>query len=423
MEQICQLVILSIIIEVEGCISPWHQISYWAAIVLTSIVNSLPIFGRIVYKFAVGGFAVSSVALVRALSARICLGFIILGFMVVHVFYIHKKGRSKPFPDALVDIKVYLEAGLLNTPVSIRPERVKFFIYHSVSNSLIILENFDVCSLFASHVIFMAFMVILTVEIIVGLAILTRVWKCSFSQDIVAKFMKANYFYNMLSGVVRMYLLLRLGLTELYLCINHCVVFFGLKILLFNEWNCRSCVPVAVYYLLTFIPFTKVPLIISLHAKDISTVSSFIPVGTPMHTCPFVCIAELISYTIHPITLLLNAVDYVEKELSILDKASISTFLLDQLYSINKVHEENRFVSLFDTKRGISDTYNTFVKAVSMPLNKLEHRCINLAHVTDKMNGLGLCVPAHYAEIHLTLKTLKHPSLCDPMRLEFNVKK
>eukprot|EP00108_Taenia_solium_P011144 TsM_000113600 transcript=TsM_000113600 gene=TsM_000113600 len=79
-----------------GFILPWHQIYYWATMVLTSLVDSLPIFRRIVYKYVLGDFSVSGVALVRVLSVHICLGFIALGLMVVHMFYLHKKGGSKP---------------------------------------------------------------------------------------------------------------------------------------------------------------------------------------------------------------------------------------------------------------------------------------------------------------------------------------
>nr|BAP10804.1 NADH dehydrogenase subunit 4L [Taenia sp. MZH:127001] len=60
-------------------------------------------------------------------------------------------------------------------------------------NSLIVLENFNVlilmfCLIFSSldsHMIFMALMVISTVEIIIGLVVLTRVWECSFSLELI----------------------------------------------------------------------------------------------------------------------------------------------------------------------------------------------------------------------------------------------
>nr|WMX21808.1 cytochrome b [Echinococcus multilocularis] len=143
-----------------GYILPWHQMSYWAATVLTSIVDSLPLVGSMVYKYVVGGFSVSGVTLIRVLSVHICLGFVILGLMFVHLFYLHKSGNSNPLfsfnlfndlvyfhsyfsvkglvlfmftcnlvvfwlffaPDLLVDIEAYLEADYLNTPVSIKPE-------------------------------------------------------------------------------------------------------------------------------------------------------------------------------------------------------------------------------------------------------------------------------------------------------------
>nr|AGQ45820.1 cytochrome b [Echinococcus granulosus] len=143
-----------------GYILPWHQMSYWAATVLTSIIDSLPVVGSIVYKYVVGGFSVSGDTLIRIFSVHICLGFVILGLMIVHLFYLHKDGNSNPLfsfysfndlvyfhsyftvkdlvlflvicslvvfwlffvPDLLVDIESYLEADYLNTPVSIKPE-------------------------------------------------------------------------------------------------------------------------------------------------------------------------------------------------------------------------------------------------------------------------------------------------------------
>lgn len=143
-----------------GYILPWHQMSYWAATVLTSIVDSLPVVGRIIYKYVVGGFSITGDTLMRVLSVHVCLGFIIIMLMVIHLFYLHKDGRSNPLynykglsdviyfhsyftakdlflfvsiltgvlswlllsPDLLVDIESYLEADQLNTPVRIKPE-------------------------------------------------------------------------------------------------------------------------------------------------------------------------------------------------------------------------------------------------------------------------------------------------------------
>nr|UFQ89277.1 NADH dehydrogenase subunit 4L [Echeneibothrium multiloculatum] len=56
---------------------------------------------------------------------------------------------------------------------------------------LIILENFNVLllifsllnTLFDSHMIFIVLMVVSTVEVIIGLVVLTRVWECTNSLD------------------------------------------------------------------------------------------------------------------------------------------------------------------------------------------------------------------------------------------------
>ena len=134
--------------------------SYWAATVLTSILNSIPLVGDVLYKFVVGGFSVTNVTLVRVFSAHVCLAFIIMGFRVIHLFYLHKGGSNNPLfapqgygdvvlfhsfftnkdgfvlfvllfscsallllcPDLVLDIESYIQADPLVTPVSIKPE-------------------------------------------------------------------------------------------------------------------------------------------------------------------------------------------------------------------------------------------------------------------------------------------------------------
>lgn len=152
-----------------GYILPWHQMSYWAATVLTSIVDSLPVFGTILYKYIVGGFGVTEVTLVRIFSVHVCLGFVIMGLILVHLFYLHKSGSNNPLfslssfsdlvyfhsyfrvkdavcfvlislfvffamfysPDILMDIEGYLEADIMSTPARIKPEWY-FLAYYSI---------------------------------------------------------------------------------------------------------------------------------------------------------------------------------------------------------------------------------------------------------------------------------------------------
>nr|BBB87235.1 NADH dehydrogenase subunit 4L [Moniezia sp. MN-2015] len=68
-----------------------------------------------------------------------------------------------------------------------------FLSYSRFLNCLIILENFNVllllfCLLVGAmdnHVIFVILMVVSTVEVIVGLVVLTRVWECSNTLELV----------------------------------------------------------------------------------------------------------------------------------------------------------------------------------------------------------------------------------------------
>lgn len=152
-----------------GYILPWHQMSYWAATVITAVVQSLPFIGPALYKYVVGGFSVTNVTLVRVFSAHVCLGFIILGGMVLHLYYLHSSGSNNPLfssfgygdavyfhsyftvkdlfllvrmclvivsfmfvcPDLVVDAEGYLAADALVTPTSIKPEWY-FLVYYAM---------------------------------------------------------------------------------------------------------------------------------------------------------------------------------------------------------------------------------------------------------------------------------------------------
>ncbi|MBM6549330.1 cytochrome b N-terminal domain-containing protein [Streptococcus dysgalactiae subsp. equisimilis] len=134
--------------------------SYWAATVLTSILQRVPLVGGTLYKFVVGGFSVTKVTLVRVFSAHVCLAFVILGLSVIHLFYLHKNGSNNPLfvpggysdvvmfhsyftskdgfvlivllfifglfflfsPDYVLDVESYVQADPMVTPVSIKPE-------------------------------------------------------------------------------------------------------------------------------------------------------------------------------------------------------------------------------------------------------------------------------------------------------------
>jgi len=70
--------------------------SYWAATVISSVVQSIPLIGEDVYYYVVGGLGVSDVTLNRAFAAHILLGTLILVLSVVHVHTLHKCGSNNP---------------------------------------------------------------------------------------------------------------------------------------------------------------------------------------------------------------------------------------------------------------------------------------------------------------------------------------
>nr|YP_009178848.1 NADH dehydrogenase subunit 4L [Pseudanoplocephala crawfordi]ALJ78643.1 NADH dehydrogenase subunit 4L [Pseudanoplocephala crawfordi] len=69
-----------------------------------------------------------------------------------------------------------------------------FLSFSRFLNCLIILENFNVLLLlfclllgtFDSHMMFIILIVVSTVEIIVGLVVLTRVWECSSTIELIS---------------------------------------------------------------------------------------------------------------------------------------------------------------------------------------------------------------------------------------------
>nr|YP_011008461.1 cytochrome b [Dactylogyrus tuba]WCF76305.1 cytochrome b [Dactylogyrus tuba] len=172
--------ILYLLMMVEaflGYILPWHQMSYWAATVLTSVVQSVPLVGEKLYTFIVGGFGVTNVTLMRVFAAHVVLAFVIIGFALIHLFYLHKTGSNNSLfltngysdvvhfhsyysnkdlycllflytlcaslvfysPDLILDVESYLHADPMVTPASIKPEWYFLFYYamlRSVSSKI-----------------------------------------------------------------------------------------------------------------------------------------------------------------------------------------------------------------------------------------------------------------------------------------------
>lgn len=105
--------------------------SYWAATVLTSVVQRVPLVGPKVYTYIVGGFSVTNVTLVRVFAAHIILAFIILGARLLHLFYLHQSGSKK---------RLFLQGGYRDV--------VHFHRYYTSKDLFCLFCLFGVCFLF-----------------------------------------------------------------------------------------------------------------------------------------------------------------------------------------------------------------------------------------------------------------------------------
>nr|BAV82957.1 cytochrome b [Schistosoma margrebowiei] len=168
---------LYLLIMVEaflGYVLPWHQMSYWAATVLTSVILSVPFFGSSLYSYVVGGYSVTvDETLVRFFSIHVVLGIGLMGLILLHLFYLHSVGSSSPlfffdsyndsvyfhkyysikdflvftsvlwvllismmcYPMVVLDCEAFIEANPLVTPSNIKPEWY-FLGYYAVLRSI-----------------------------------------------------------------------------------------------------------------------------------------------------------------------------------------------------------------------------------------------------------------------------------------------
>ena len=80
-----------------GYLLPWDQKAYWATVVGTNIVGSIPFFGKSLLLIIRGGYDVSGVTLNRFFSFHILWFPLILAILLwAHFHMIKKLGISKP---------------------------------------------------------------------------------------------------------------------------------------------------------------------------------------------------------------------------------------------------------------------------------------------------------------------------------------
>lgn len=79
-----------------GYVLPWGQMSYWGAIVITSLFSAIPLVGESIVTWLWGGYSVDNPTLNRFFALHYLFPFIILGLVVLHVVALHTHGSNNP---------------------------------------------------------------------------------------------------------------------------------------------------------------------------------------------------------------------------------------------------------------------------------------------------------------------------------------
>lgn len=88
--------ILMVVIAFLGYVLPWGQMSYWAAMVITSLLAAIPLIGSDLVFLVWGGFTIDNASLHRFYALHFGLPFILVLLSVIHVMLLHERGSSNP---------------------------------------------------------------------------------------------------------------------------------------------------------------------------------------------------------------------------------------------------------------------------------------------------------------------------------------
>ena len=79
-----------------GYILPWGQMSFWGAMVITSLLAAIPLIGPDLIFLLWGGYSIHDATLHRFYSLHFTLPFVIILFVIMHLFFLHEFGSSNP---------------------------------------------------------------------------------------------------------------------------------------------------------------------------------------------------------------------------------------------------------------------------------------------------------------------------------------
>jgi len=86
------LFLLMVITAFLGYVLPWGQMSFWAAMVITSLLASIPLIGPDIVFLLWGGFTIEDATLHRFYALHFLLPFILFFFSIIHISLLHESG-------------------------------------------------------------------------------------------------------------------------------------------------------------------------------------------------------------------------------------------------------------------------------------------------------------------------------------------
>jgi ubiquinol-cytochrome c reductase cytochrome b subunit len=85
-----------------GYVLPWGQMSFWGATVITNLFSAIPVVGKGLLTWLLGGFAVGNPTLNRFFSLHYLLPFVIVGVVGLHLIALRQHGSNNPLG---IDVK------------------------------------------------------------------------------------------------------------------------------------------------------------------------------------------------------------------------------------------------------------------------------------------------------------------------------
>ena len=85
-----------------GYVLPWSQTSYWGATVITNLFTAIPLVGKSITTWLLGGFALGNPTLNRFYSLHYLLPFLIVAVVGLHIAALHVTGSNNPLG---IDVK------------------------------------------------------------------------------------------------------------------------------------------------------------------------------------------------------------------------------------------------------------------------------------------------------------------------------